>query len=483
MAPDSPRARRALVVVSSGLVEEISPPEFGDVGLELGVSWRRWLDPESVERLDALDVDEVTLFQTADGITLGARKLSSEGDRFIVGDLWALLERAREGDRLFDVSLDLLAVAGLDGFFSRLSPSFEDVLGWSSDELYSRSFLDFVHPDDVEATLGAMDGLAGGDSVIGFENRYRTKDGQWRWLSWTSRYDEQTGKIYALARDITEERKLRTELGAAKEEAESASRAKSQFLASMSHELRTPLNAIIGYSEMLAEDAEEAGDEQRVSDLSRIQSAGRQLLSLINQVLDLSKVEAGTIELFYERCDLGELLITAAQTVEPQVRASGSQLTTSLEERVIADTDRMKLRQVILNLLSNAAKFTVNGEISISLRRDQDSAIIMIRDTGVGMSSEDIARVFIPFRQGRAALISSSHGGTGLGLSIAARFLELLGGSMELRSEEGVGTEFELNVPLRRPIGGRVQTVTGGTLVILEGNGDAPLAPVRVPDV
>ena len=483
MATESPSARRGLVVIAGGRVERVSPDVFAAEGLVPGTVWTDWLDAPSIERLTSLEVEELTLVRTAGGLTLGVRKLTEGCDRYTIGDLWALLERAREGDRLFDVSVDLLCVAGLDGFFSRLSPSFEEVLGWSAEELYSRSFLDFVHPDDVEATLEAMDGLADGESVIDFENRYQTKDGDWRWLSWMSRYDAQSGKIYALARDITGARTLRIELAKAKEGAESASKAKSQFLASMSHELRTPLNAIIGYSEMLTEDALEDGDEQRVADLSRIQSAGRQLLALINEVLDLSKVEAGAIELFYERCDLAEVLTTAAQTIEPQVRSNGSVLITELADGIWGDTDQMKLRQIILNLLSNAAKFTTDGEVRMTLERSLGGARIVIADTGVGMSSEDIARVFVPFRQGRAGLISTSHGGTGLGLSIAARFVELLGGSIHLESEEGVGSRFELLIPLARPAGGRVQTVTGGALVVVGANGDATLAPTRGVDV
>ena len=476
MAPESPQPRRALVDVEEGTILQVTPAYFAEEGIVPRGEWTSWIAEESAPRLSDLRVGELTLLEAKNGAVLAVRRLNESASRWAVGDMWALLERAKEGDRMFDVSVDLVCVAGLDGFFSRLSPSFEEVLGWTEEDLYSRPFLEFVHPEDVEATLSAMDGLADGDSVVGFENRYQTRDGAWRWFSWTARYDPQSGKIYALARDITDQRALRVALAEARDEAETASRAKSQFLASMSHELRTPLNAIIGYSEILTEDAEAAEEAQVVSDLSRIQDAGRQLLSLINDVLDLSKIEAGTIDLFYERCDLAQVLTTAAQTVEPQVRSGGNVLRSVLPPDIIAETDQMKLLQVVLNLLGNASKFTTDGEISMELATADSHAVITIEDSGVGMSEEEIRRVFLPFQQGRTSLLGRSHGGTGLGLSIAARFIDLLEGTMAVTSTEGVGTRFVLTVPLERTTRGREHTVTGGTLVVVAPRADTPLA-------
>jgi PAS domain S-box-containing protein len=476
MALETSGPRRALVDVVNGKIIKVEPGLFAAEGIESEAEWGEWVAAECQVCLAELRVNEATLVETISGSVLAVRKLSEDGSRWAVGNMWALLERAKEGDRMFDVSLDLVCVASLDGFFSRLSLSFEDVLGWSEEELYSRPFLDFVHPDDVDATLSAMDGLADGDSIIGFENRYQTRDGRWLWFSWTSRYDSQSGKIYALARDITDGRALRIALAEARDEAETASKAKSQFLASMSHELRTPLNAIIGYSEMLSEDAESDGEEQRLADLSKIQEAGRQLLGLINDVLDLSKIEAGTVELFYEQCDLAELLTTAAQTVHPLVSANNNVLKTELPSEICAETDQVKLRQIVLNLLANAAKFTTGGTITMTLEDTGANAVIIIEDTGIGMSRDDVNRVFLPFQQGRTSLVGRSHGGTGLGLSIAARFIDLLEGTMEVTSTEGVGTRFELTVPVQRPQRGSEQIVTGGTLVVVGPRPDTPLA-------
>ncbi len=468
MGPESPRPLTATVTVVDGVISLLDG-ELPDSDLvAVGARWNGWIEEHESSRLSSLAVDELTLVRSLGGKLLAVRKVSvtASAEKYAIGNAWALLDRARDGDKLFDVSLDLVCIAGLDGFFSRVSPSFEETLGWTDDELYSRPFVDFVHPEDVDATLDALDGLADGESVIGFENRYQTKDGGWRWLGWTARYHATTDKIYALARDITAERKLRIALAEARDEAQMANQAKSQFLASMSHELRTPLNAIIGYSEMLTEDAEAAGDETLVRDLSQILHAGSQLLTLINGVLDLSKVEAGRIELFYEMCDLKTVLTEAAQTVGPQAAQQNNRLVMEFED-VAAETDQMKLTQVVLNLLSNAAKFTKDGEIRISLKRLGEMAEIRVEDTGAGMSEEELQEVFIPFQQGRASFVSRSHGGTGLGLSIAAKFIELLDGTMDVTSEDGQGTQFRLTLPLMRPARGRARAVAGGTLVVV----------------
>jgi signal transduction histidine kinase len=247
----------------------------------------------------------------------------------------------------------------------------------------------------------------------------------------------------------------------------------------MSHELRTPLNAIIGYSEMLTEDAEAAGDEALVRDLSRIRHAGSQLLTLINGVLDLSKVEAGRIELFYEKCNLKTVLMEAAHTIGPHVAEQNNRLVLDLDPSLEGETDQMKLTQVILNLLSNAAKFTEDGEIRVSLKPVGGMAEIRIDDSGAGMGDDELQRVFAPFEQGRASLVSRSHGGTGLGLSIAAKFIELLGGTMTVTSERGSGTQFCLKLPLVRPDHGRAQKVTGGTLVVVPSKHNESATPLR----
>ncbi|GAN00338.1 histidine kinase [alpha proteobacterium U9-1i] len=242
-------------------------------------------------------------------------------------------------------------------------------------------------------------------------------------------------------------------LRAARELAENASVSKSQFLASMSHELRTPLNAIIGYSEILQEEAEADGRETDLKDLDRILSAARQLLHLINDILDLSKIEAGRMDVSASDFDVRSLIEEAAHTLRPAIEKNGNVLDLDLAADLgDSRSDPFKLNQCLLNLLSNAAKFTEQGKITVRARRtiasDGDWIEIGVRDSGIGMSAEQVARLFNPFTQAEATT-SSKYGGTGLGLAITRRMMQLLGGDVSVTSVEGEGSTFTLRMPAR----------------------------------
>ncbi|HKT42524.1 MAG TPA: response regulator [Rhodanobacteraceae bacterium] len=239
-------------------------------------------------------------------------------------------------------------------------------------------------------------------------------------------------------------------LAQAKEDADSANRSKSVFLANMSHELRTPLNAIIGYSELLVEEAEDSGDTASVPDLEKIRGAGKHLLGLINSVLDLSKIEAGKMELSLEEIEVAELLAGVRATLAPLVKEKGNTLVVEGEDLGRMHVDVTKLRQVLFNLLGNASKFTEHGIISLRARRETrqpgDWLVFEVVDTGIGMTPEQQARVFEPFVQADAST-SRKYGGTGLGLSLSRRFAELMGGDITMTSESGVGTTFTVGLP------------------------------------
>jgi CheY-like chemotaxis protein len=261
-----------------------------------------------------------------------------------------------------------------------------------------------------------------------------------------------------------------SELLQTRREAEAANAAKSQFLASMSHELRTPLNAILGYSEMMQEEAEEGGHTALIPDLQRVQAAGRHLLTLINEVLDLSKIEAGKMELYLETVDVARLMNDVATTVQPLVERNGNRLEVIHRNQPgMMRTDATRLRQVLLNLLSNASKFTEKGVVTLESERNNGSMIFRVRDTGVGMSPEQLGRLFEAFTQAEVST-SSKYGGTGLGLALSRKFCQLMGGNVTVTSEPGKGSTFTATVPLEtgaalepegppEPAAGRLGTV------------------------
>jgi signal transduction histidine kinase/CheY-like chemotaxis protein len=268
------------------------------------------------------------------------------------------------------------------------------------------------------------------------------------------RLEEQHGEIQRQHVQLAEAKEAAER---ALEAAESANQAKSMFLANMSHELRTPLNAIIGYSEMLMEEADELGQGEMVPDLQKIQVSGKHLLGLINDVLDLSKIEAGKVEVAHERVEVAQLIEEVAATARPLVARNGNAFVVEVDpEPGTLTGDSQKLRQILLNLLSNAAKFTENGTVTLRVSRREGkrrpTVVFDVVDTGIGMSIEQQARLFQPFEQAHSADSAAKYGGTGLGLAISRRFCRMMGGDITVGSEAGVGTTFTAWLPGDRKV-------------------------------
>lgn len=259
-----------------------------------------------------------------------------------------------------------------------------------------------------------------------------------------------------IARRDTRMEQLVAQLTAARDEAQAASVAKSQFLANMSHELRTPLNAVIGYTEIIEEDLEDAGIDSADDDLRRIKASANHLLSLINDVLDLSKIEAGRMELDPHDFPLSQVLDEAIATISPIARRRGNQVEVDAVPDLMLYSDSTKLKQALLNLLSNACKFTENGRITLSVRRclkaQRECIALSVADTGLGMSQQQIDGLFQAFVQADPS-ITRKYGGTGLGLAITQRFVQLLGGDIEVSSQPNAGSVFTLRIPLRLDAG------------------------------
>ncbi len=269
------------------------------------------------------------------------------------------------------------------------------------------------------------------------------------------RFNEMLGQMERHEKDLTE---VNSQLRQSQEQALAATEAKSQFLANMSHELRTPLNAIIGYSEMLEEEAADSGNADAIPDLKKINGAGKHLLALINDILDLSKIEAGKMELYLETFDLKNLLDDVVATTRLLVQKKSNTLELNFSPDLgTMRADLTKVRQALFNLLSNASKFTEHGTITLQAERETGSGgtgwiVLSVQDTGIGMSCEQLGRMFQAFSQADASTVRK-YGGTGLGLAITRHFCRLMGGDVTVASEPGKGSTFTIRLPaeIREP--------------------------------
>jgi PAS domain S-box-containing protein len=500
----------------------------------------------------------------------------------------SLYSQMETRSRFLDLSIDMFCIAGFDGFFKNLNPSFEKTLGFTTKELMANPYLEFIHPDDRAATVVEKDGLTQGKVTFAFENRYLCKDGSYKWLLWNAVSVPEQEAIYAVARDITERKRaevllresderhrklfennphptwvfdretlrflavnvaavrkygysrdeflamtlkdilppedvpalLKTvknlgeenesngawrhrlkdgtiidtentsyalsflgraaravvavditqrkrdeaekreimdslaaaneELGLRNREVERATHMKSKFLASMSHELRTPLNAIVGFSDLLAEGTSGALNAKQKRFVDHIKQGSAHLLQLINDILDLSKIEAGQLELHNEEFLVQDALPEVLSTIDPLAIAKNIRLEQKVENKSLVRADRVRFKQILYNLLSNAVKFTPKGgQISIECVDDWDFVCVSVIDTGTGIRPEDQEVVFDEFRQGEGR--ANGHEGTGLGLAITRRLVEQQGGQITLQSEFGKGSCFTFHLPAVEP--------------------------------
>ena len=441
-----------------------------------------------VEAVSNTKADQVRAYQV-NFYPLQANGGKAEGVGMVIADVTARkrAERAnRESEERFrslvEANASMIWTTDNDGAFAKPQPAWMRFTGQSEEASLGWGRLACLHPEDRARTAEAWRIAKAKGRPITLENRLRRADGEWRHMAVSIvpvlEEDGSVREWVGSHTDITDRKEAELALAAAKDSAEAANRAKSSFLANMSHELRTPLSAVIGYTEMLEDEAEDMGEQAMLTDLGKIKTNAKHLLGLINDVLDLSKVEAEKMDVFAEDIEVAAFTRDAAGTVETLVQRNSNELVVDIGDDLgTMRSDAVKLRQCLFNLLSNAAKFTEGGTITLGVRREAsekgDWLSFSVRDTGIGMTSEQVSRLFQRFAQADETT-TRKFGGTGLGLALSRAFALLLGGDVAVESVEGQGTCFTLRVPAVLPER-TLEPDVKATLEALHGTGELVL--------
>lgn len=456
------------VVRNQGIIAALSASLAGTLfALLLARSITRPLQEmtAATERLAEGDLDQTIVVGSHDELFLLAESFNSMTEQ-LKTSIATLEERAEalhqseaKNRALLEAIPDLMLQFSQDGTFMDFKGGRGDTLLRPAGDLLTQNLDSILPPGLARIYLKYVQIALETDDIQVFEYDW--------FINETRRYFEVRmvvsghQQVLAIIRDITANKLTQLELEQAKEAAEAASHAKSMFLATMSHELRTPLNAILGYSDLLRDQAHEEGLEEFVPDLNQIHQSGLNLLTIISDILDISKIEAGHTKLYLERFNMAALIAEVESHSKLSILKNSNQLEVKYGDELGTMTaDRTKVKQVLLNLLSNAAKFTQNGQITFSVDRieavtpngdpdpNPDAAIFVftVTDTGIGMTPEQIQKIFQPFVQADEKY-TRKYGGTGLGLAIGQNFCQMMGGSITVESQPGEGSSFTCHLP------------------------------------
>jgi PAS domain S-box-containing protein len=366
----------------------------------------------------------------------------------VMRDMTERNKLTEERDRFFALSMDMLSIVHLNGRFQRVNPAFQQVLGYSEEELLSTSVFDLVHPDDLEESVTSYAKLATGEPIRFMENRLKCKDATYKWVAWSYFPVPQDGVAFGVGRDTTDEHRIHEVLRLRAEELEDANRVKDEFLATMSHELRTPLTSILGWARLL--DSNQLSDKDKERAIHIIQRNAEAQSKLIEDLLDVSRIITGKLKIDFQPASFAAITESAVNSMRPAADAKQLQLEIAIDPAagpILGDPAR--LEQVVTNLLSNAIKFTPAGG-RIEVRLDRPNAIVRleVKDTGIGIAPEHLPHIFERFRQVDSSSVRA-HSGLGLGLAIVDYLVRQQGGMVAAESEGvGQGATFRVEFPL-----------------------------------
>lgn len=366
----------------------------------------------------------------------------------VMRDMTERNKLTEERDRFFALSMDMLSIVHLDGRFQRINPAFQQVLGFSEEELLAMPIFDLIHPDDRPRTESGYEKLATGEPIKWMENRLRTKEGTYRWVTWSYFPVPEDGLAFAVGRDMTELRQMHEMLRLRAEELEDANRIKDEFLATMSHELRTPLTSIMGWARLLG--SKRLKEQEKEKAVTVIQRNAEAQSKLIEDLLDVSRIITGKLRIEVQPVSFASITESAINSLRPAIDAKQLRLEKTIDPAagpILGDPSRMQ--QIVANILSNAIKFTPSeGRIDVLLQRRDSHVRLEIKDSGVGIAPEHLPYIFERFRQVDSSNMRA-HGGLGLGLAIVDYLVRQQAGFVCAESEGlGKGATFSVEFPL-----------------------------------